>query len=156
MQAPADPAHSGLPLAACSTMHPQLAPMPPQLEQLLSLRSCPHCGEGLELGPGVDLLTATCPHPRCGRPLHVEDAAAEQAFRRFSSQQKLRECPKCGAMVERVHGCNHMTCRRGGSCGLAQQRDGMACTCACRPAVRSILTGLDSTCICPAAGWMQQ
>ena len=83
----------------------------PAAEQLLSLRSSPHCGEGLELGPGVDLLTATCPHPRCGRPLHVEDAAAEQAFRRFSNQQKFRECPKCGAMVERVHGCNHMTCR---------------------------------------------
>jgi len=83
----------------------------PQLEQLLSLRSCPHCGEGLELDQGVDLLTATCPHPRCGRRLHVEDAAAEQAFRRYSKQQRYRECPSCGATVERMHGCNHMKCR---------------------------------------------
>ncbi|KAL4433658.1 hypothetical protein ABPG75_000099 [Micractinium tetrahymenae] len=67
-----------------------------QLEQL-GIRSCPHCQTGIELGPGVNLLTATCPNRACRRRLHVEDAAAEAAFRSYSRQQRYKECQQCGA-----------------------------------------------------------
>lgn len=63
----------------------------------------------------MDLLTATCPNRSCGRPLHVEDEAAERAFRKFSQQHRLRKCPHCGATVKKKEGCNHITCRWGAS-----------------------------------------
>jgi hypothetical protein len=79
-----------------------------QMERDLGVRRCPHCAEGLELDQGVDLLTAVC--YTCGRPVHVEDEAAERAFREYRQQQRFRECARCGATVEKKEGCNHMTC----------------------------------------------
>lgn len=89
--------------------------MDAQVERQFNVRRCPHCGEGLEVEAGVDLLTATCPNRTCGRPLHVEDEAAERDFRKFRQRHRLRECPHCGATVKKQEGCNHITCRWGAS-----------------------------------------
>ena len=121
--------------ACCVPMHASSAlpafahapfplPLHPQLEQQLSIRSCPHCGAGLEVERGVDLATAVCPSPGCGRRLLVEDAAAERAFRSYSQAARFRQCPRCSATVEKLHGCNHMTCRCGGGGGGGGGRGG--------------------------------
>jgi len=39
-----------------------------------------------------------------------ERAPEDLVFAALALKQKWRRCPKCGAMVERTEGCNHMTC----------------------------------------------
>ena len=86
------------------------APTCPGLQlEALGVRSCPHCRQGVEVGQGVDWQRAQC--PSCRSPLHVEDAAADAAFRSYAQRQRLGQCPKCGATVEKTEGCNHMRCR---------------------------------------------
>lgn len=82
-----------------------------QMEQLPGMRSCPHCADMVEVADDVDLRMAMCPNVSCGRPLHIEDEAAEQHFHNYSQQEGWKQCPGCNHMVEKVLGCNHMRCR---------------------------------------------
>ncbi|KAI0997992.1 hypothetical protein K3495_g10199 [Podosphaera aphanis] len=54
----------------------------------------------------------TCIH--CKREAHIGECPADEAlqsFMAYASEQHWKRCFKCQAMVERLHGCNHMTCR---------------------------------------------
>jgi len=79
------------------------------------------------LGPATGGLCATCPECGrracfvCGEPWHegficleVRDSLVEA----WAAARDAERCPRCGTMIERSAGCNHMTCRRGfGGCG---------------------------------------
>jgi len=42
-------------------------------------------------------------------PVH-ERAPEDLVFMELAQKERWRRCPKCGAMVELKHGCNHITC----------------------------------------------
>ena len=37
-------------------------------------------------------------------------SGGEEAFRRWQQERGVKACPKCSAYIEKVSGCNHMTC----------------------------------------------
>jgi len=47
----------------------------------------------------------------CGRPLHENDCYHDnKEFQEFLSLEKIKKCPKCGFLIKKNRGCNHMTC----------------------------------------------
>ena len=47
----------------------------------------------------------------CGRPLHENECYHdENEFKEFLTQEKIKKCPKCGFLIKKNKGCNHMTC----------------------------------------------
>ena len=47
----------------------------------------------------------------CGRPLHENECYHdEKEFKEFLTQEKIKKCPKCGFLIKKNKGCNHMTC----------------------------------------------
>ena len=47
----------------------------------------------------------------CGRPLHENECYHdEKEFNDFLTQEKIKKCPKCGFLIKKNRGCNHMTC----------------------------------------------
>ena len=47
----------------------------------------------------------------CGRPLHENDCYHdEKEFQEFLDTEKIKKCPKCGFLIKKNKGCNHMTC----------------------------------------------
>ena len=47
----------------------------------------------------------------CGRPLHENECYHdEKEFKEFLTQEKIKKCPKCGFLIKKNRGCNHMTC----------------------------------------------
>ena len=47
----------------------------------------------------------------CGRPLHEGDCYHdENDFKIFLEKEQIKKCPKCGFLIKKNKGCNHMTC----------------------------------------------
>ena len=47
----------------------------------------------------------------CGRPLHMGDCYKEnQEFINLMKKEHIKKCPKCGFLIKKNKGCNHMTC----------------------------------------------
>ena len=47
----------------------------------------------------------------CGRPLHENECYHDnKEFQKFLNQEKIKKCPKCGFLIKKNKGCNHMTC----------------------------------------------
>ena len=47
----------------------------------------------------------------CGRPLHENECYHdEKEFKEFLTKEKIKKCPKCGFLIKKGRGCNHMTC----------------------------------------------
>ena len=47
----------------------------------------------------------------CGRPLHEGECYHEEKeFQELLNQEKIKKCPKCGFLIKKLRGCNHMTC----------------------------------------------
>lgn len=79
------------------------------------------------LGHSERGLKATCPECNqdacflCGQPWHPGVAcleARDSLVEAWATARDAERCPRCGTMIERNAGCNHMTCRRGfGGCG---------------------------------------
>ncbi|KAG2439793.1 hypothetical protein HYH02_010428 [Chlamydomonas schloesseri] len=66
--------------------------------------------------------------------LPLDQRCAEDApLLALSAQQHWKQCPRCRFLVERVEGCNHMTCRCGSqfcyACGKGYEGGLKACRC---------------------------
>ena len=47
----------------------------------------------------------------CGRPLHDGDCYHDDNnFQKYLEKEKIKQCPKCGFLIKKTAGCNHMTC----------------------------------------------
>ena len=47
----------------------------------------------------------------CGRPLHEGECYHdEKEFKDFVENEKIKKCPRCGFLIKKMKGCNHMTC----------------------------------------------
>ena len=47
----------------------------------------------------------------CGRPLHEGECFKdEKEFKDLIISEKIKKCPKCGFLIKKNDGCNHMTC----------------------------------------------
>ena len=47
----------------------------------------------------------------CGRPNHEGNCYKdENEFISYLKEQKIKKCPKCGFLIKKDQGCNHMTC----------------------------------------------
>ena len=87
---------------------------------------CPLCDSYADIEEGQDLMydsnnpdyiksTLKCQNGHefcsCGRPLHEGDCYRdEKEFKDFLVTEKIKKCPKCGFLIKKNRGCNHMTC----------------------------------------------
>ena len=47
----------------------------------------------------------------CGRPIHEGKCYQdEDEFKDFVINEKIKKCPKCGFLIKKTQGCNHMIC----------------------------------------------
>ena len=47
----------------------------------------------------------------CGRPVHGGNCYHdEKEFQKFIDKENIKKCPKCGFLIKKNKGCNHMTC----------------------------------------------
>ncbi len=86
---------------------------------------CPHCDSYAQLSdqdsipdpnsPTYVKFNLYCQNNHefcsCGRPLHeAECFKDEKEFRDLIVSEKIKKCPKCGFLIKKNNGCNHMTC----------------------------------------------
>ena len=87
---------------------------------------CPLCDSYADIEEGQDILydsnnpdyiksTLKCQNGHefcsCGRPKHEGDCYRdEKEFKEFLVTEKIKKCPKCGFLIKKNKGCNHMTC----------------------------------------------
>lgn len=59
-------------------------------------------------------LTSIC--TRCGSEAHDElqcaDQVQDELFKKWVKEHDVKHCPTCNVPIERIEGCNHMTCTR--------------------------------------------
>ena len=86
---------------------------------------CPHCDSYAQLSdlapipdpnaPDYIKSTIRCQNSHefcsCGRPLHEGECFKdEKEFKDLIISEKIKKCPKCGFLIKKNYGCNHMTC----------------------------------------------
>ncbi len=87
---------------------------------------CPLCDSYADIGES-DVITIDSNNPdyvkstlkckkghefcTCGRPLHEGNCYRdEKEFKDLLITEKIKKCPKCGFLIKKNKGCNHMTC----------------------------------------------
>ena len=87
---------------------------------------CPLCDSYADIGEGESFIldsnnpeysktTLKCQNGHefcsCGRPTHEGDCYRdEKEFKELLIQEDIKKCPKCGFLIKKNRGCNHMTC----------------------------------------------
>ena len=86
---------------------------------------CPYCDSYAQLSdlspvpdpnsPDYVKFTLRCQNSHefcsCGRPLHEGECFKdEKEFKDLIISEKIKKCPKCGFLIKKNEGCNHMTC----------------------------------------------
>ena len=86
---------------------------------------CPHCESYALIEDDIDKYninnsiyikkTLKCKNGHtfcsCGRSLHDGDCYKEdQAFKDLLIKENIKQCPKCGFLIKKNKGCNHITC----------------------------------------------
>jgi E3 ubiquitin-protein ligase RNF19A len=83
------------------------------------LRFCPNCPSGIIKLNNENDPKATCPEckaevcTKCNRRFHNKtscQAVMEGELKNWTNKKEVQRCPKCKILVEKVEGCNHMTC----------------------------------------------
>jgi len=46
----------------------------------------------------------------CGKPKHEGLCENEEKLNEFFQKERIKKCPKCGAFIKKISGCNHLTC----------------------------------------------
>ena len=87
---------------------------------------CPHCDSYASVpdyekhqldpnDPNYIKSTITCINGHnfcsCGIALHDGECYKDSNdFQKFLIDERVKQCPKCGFYIKKLHGCNHMTC----------------------------------------------
>ncbi len=74
---------------------------------LCNARVCPDCHE-LKAADSADVGASGAPGAPGASGAHVCDPAAVESV--LAIKRDCKPCPKCGAMIHRIHGCNQMFC----------------------------------------------
>ena len=82
------------------------------------LRFCPKCNQIIHLNNEND-EKAACSNcktemcTKCNHPFHSNktcEKVLEGEFKSWSNKKEVQRCPKCKVLIEKIEGCNHMTC----------------------------------------------
>jgi len=90
---------------------------------------CPKCEQmclvcGLKVHKGM-----TCVQAKATQDTNSSDRKNEQAFKDYQNENRTRKCPDCGAVIEKVEGCDKMRCRCGAK--FCYQCGARNATCGC-------------------------
>ena len=86
---------------------------------------CPFCDSYAQIEGNIDDYDSNNPNYKkstlkcknghdfcsCGRPLHENECYHDdKEFKELVANEQIKRCPKCGFYINKLRGCNHMTC----------------------------------------------
>ena len=86
---------------------------------------CPHCDSYAQIEGNIEDYDVNNPNYTksilkcknghefcsCGRPIHENSCYRdENEFKELLVAEQIKKCPKCGFLIKKNRGCNHMTC----------------------------------------------